>query len=128
MAETKHSGSYLAVIHGHTYLVQNLDIDIGEHHGGMSIDFGIIKGYFKKTWHHKFFLPKHLETFKGDLVELLNSMKINTDNIRFIKGTTAEDMALIIQEDIKSLCRVHGCTCHSVSFMFYEGPGQSAVV
>lgn len=62
-------------IHGHTYFVRNLTIDVTmipietdrgagvieaeyEKPNGISIDFGEIKDYFKNNWDHKFIVPE----------------------------------------------------------------------
>lgn len=111
-------------IHGHTYFVRNLEIevaDIGE--SGMSIDFGIIKTYFKEQWDHKFIIPKKDKDYWLHIYEHTGHSLL--DNRKIVKYTTAEWMALKIQQDLElDLDLPQG----SVHLELWEGPHQAVIV
>ena len=118
------------VIHGHTYFVRNLTIEVdgfGLDNKGMSVDFGIIKGFFKKEWDHKFIVPdsdgsKWVEACK----EIDPFMALA---IRPLRYTTAEWMAVVIRRDLgKELGWDEATAAMNIHFELWEGPHQAVIV
>ncbi len=121
-------------IHGHTYFVRNLEIDVDVIDSvGMSIDFGLVKGHIKDRWDHKLILPKEIngEEIQGirELMDAFDLMKVNCFNMIFIKHTTAEWMATEIRRglgvqfgwsEVVSADRIH--------LELWEGPNQAVKV
>ena len=120
-------------IHGHTYFVRNLEIEV-ETVGdtGMSIDFGIIKGFFKENWDHKFFVPeddyeKWREAFLGPDAPI--NMDVEGHWLKAIKYTTAEWMTVIIRRDLGELIEwSEVVAADKIHFDLYEGPNQAVRV
>ena len=125
-------------IHGHTYYIRDLTIDLGEpklDQSGMSIDFGIIKGYFKDHWDHKFIVPtNHYMFLQKALIDCEFPEELNPpmiSNMVPLEFTTCEGMAEVIREQLVILLRQSygdwiNPSC--ISFKLFEGPNQAVEV
>ncbi len=121
-------------IHGHTYFVRNLEIEVETIDDiGMSVDFGIIKKYFKDWWDHKLILPKEIngEEIKG-IKELMNAfdlMNVSIRNMLFLKHTTAEWMAVEIRRCLGvELGWTEVYAAANIHLELWEGPNQAVKV
>ena len=108
-----------AGIHGHTYTVKDLVIDITDVQWdtdtGISIDFAVIKAYFDREWDHKFIVPPEWEE---------NMVFMNMPyNLKTLPYTTAECMAHEIRSDLT--CIAEGGEVH---FSLYEGYGKCVMI
>lgn len=111
-------------IHGHTYFVKDFTIVVDKlDEVGISIDFGIIKDYFKTTWDHRFIIPECDADFWKHIYEECGHVAI-ADNRKVVEFTTCEGMAMKIQEDLLELFG-RQWTPH---FTLCEGPDQGVVV
>ncbi len=120
-------------LHGHTYFVRNLEIEIETLDSvGMSIDFGLIKRYFKSEWDHKFFVPgddyeKWREAFLGPDAPI--NMDVEGHWLRAIKHTTAEWMVVEIRKGLGELMEWNEVvSALKIHFDLYEGPNQAVKV
>jgi 6-pyruvoyl-tetrahydropterin synthase len=127
-------------IHGHNYFVWDLTITIHNRtnvtldNKGMIVDFGIIKDYFKQNWDHKFIIPEDDTQFW----ESIMSKGIVLNNLKPIKHTTAEYMAMVMQEELQELVskyyleeesdRRSWFDAVSVRFTLSEGPVQGITI
>lgn len=114
--------------HGHTYFVRNLEILVSPDtldEVGMSIDFGLIKGYFKTEWHHKnIVLASSLIAWR-DFYKFMGYR----DNLKPMKYTTAEWMAIIIRRDLgKSIGWDEADAAMKIHFSLWEGPNQAVKI
>lgn len=106
-------------IHGHTYCVKNLRIPIEVlDEIGMGPDFGLVKGYFKEHWHHKFIIPRKDEGYWDHIYEETGHCVVD-DNRVVLRFTTCEFMAEVIRVDLAELLDVNRRDIH---FTLYEGP------
>lgn len=130
VAEISLATATLTAVHGHTYFIKDLEIDIESpmlDQAGLSIDFGIIKQYFKVQWDHKLIFPEHVdEKLITELLKIFSYLGIK-DNLVIREGTTAEVMAMEIRSDLTKLVKTH--YHHTVdevdiSFTICEGPNQ----
>jgi len=111
-------------IHGHTYFVRNLTVEVDEFDkNGMSIDFGIIKDYFKREWDHKFIIPTEDADFWKHIYEECGNNAV-ADNRKLVKHTTAEYMAEKMQEDLINIFERR----YTPHFTLCEGPDQGVEV
>ena len=117
-------------VHGHTYIVRQLTIDIfGIDDMGISIDFGIIKDYFKNEWDHRFIVPKEDYHLWREITKELKLL----DNLKPVKYTTAEWFNIIIKSDLIEMLnkRYPGkltADMYPVSFILLEGPKQGVLI
>ena len=116
-------------IHGHTYFVRNLEIEIETLDSvGMSIDFGLIKGYFKNQWDHKFIIPIKDEEYWRHIYEQTGCLPMS-DNRKVIKHTTAEWMVVEIRKGLGELMEWNEVvSALKIHFDLYEGPNQAVRV
>ncbi len=130
-------------IHGHTYFIQELRIDVSqiplewdnpELDDGMSIDFGLIKTYFKEEWDHKFLVPdRHYDTWEP-LLQHGPLRGIIKYNLKPLTHTTAEWMATEIRLGLKSLLEYfmdktpYKAELDMIHFQLWEGPHQAVEV
>jgi len=115
--------------HGHNYIVENLTIDFEVERMddmGVVIDFGVVKGYFKREWNHRNVVPQeHLEAWQ----RLYEELGLE-DNLKPVLLTSVEAFAVIIKRDLAKLAHVDPCDVH---FTIYETggpelPGMGATV
>ena len=121
-------------IHGHTYYVRDLTIELPVNDTldemGMSIDFGRIKEYFKQSWDHKLILPNDIEGLRT-IFDGFKLAGITIFNIIHLPNTTAEGMALVMRDRIASIlgwrydCKYNQDFIH---FKLFEGPNQAVEV
>ena len=107
-------------------MIDITDIEISEN--GMSIDFGLIKGYFKEHWDHKMFVPSdYFDAIQNALLEVYYGVGMAHPNTYLvpIEKTSAEWMAV---EILKALCDKFDRDTDQVHFEIWEGPHQFAVV
>lgn len=124
-----------AGIHGHTYYVKDLVIDLDTptfNEMGITVDFGDIKDYFNTQWDHKFLVPSghymYLERalLQCDFPEELNPPMIS--NMIHLEYTSAEIMALTIKRDLEELAYKNLKWVPRVHFKLFEGPHQAIQV
>ncbi len=121
-------------IHGHTYFVRNLEIEIETLDSvGMSIDFGLIKKHIKSTWDHKLILPKEINGIEiqgiRELMDAFELMNVDIKNMMFIKHTTAEWMAVEIRKGLGVMLEWNEVVAaDKIHFDLYEGPNQAVKV
>ena len=113
------------VIHGHTYFVRNLEIEVDElglNEQGISVDFGVIKGYFKENWDHKFIVPKDEMTGHAWLGKF-------SENLVELRFTSAEWMAIIIRKELgEKIGWDEPTAAFKIHFELWEGPNQAVIV
>ena len=118
-------------IHGHTYFVRNLEINVSElelDEVGMSVDFGIIKGFFKSEWDHKFIIPEKDEEYWKHIYEQTGCLPVS-DGRKVIRYTTAEWMAIVIRRDLGELLEWSEVdAAMNIHFELWEGPNQAVKV
>jgi len=131
-------------IHGHTYTIKDLQIVIPTGTGfeltdnGLSIDFAEIKNYFNEQWDHKFMILKEDEEYWKHIFEECGIAPV-LDNRKIVWGSTAEAMAMTIQEalekivydrypKLRDLVETMKVPSHIVSFTLYEGPNHGVSV
>lgn len=109
-------------VHGHTYFVRNLTVEVNEFDAvGISIDFGIIKDYFKREWDHKFIIPLKDTLFWHTFYQ---DFPIVADNRKIVEFTTCEGMAVKMQEDLLDIFERR----YTPHFTLCEGPDQGVEV
>lgn len=117
--------------HGHTYFVRDLEILVPPDtldEVGMSIDFGLIKGYFKTEWDHKFVIPKKDEDYWRHIYEETGYCPID-DNRVVLKYTTCEWMAIIMRRDLgKAIGWNEADAAMNIHFELWEGPNQAVKI
>lgn len=143
-------------IHGHTYFVRNLNIDVSmipiesdgeeqvfkEGPDGISIDFGEIKDYFKEKWDHKFIIPKEHEVLWTSWIRESLWTRPTEAEIKkevgeqfvFLWATTAEVIAYEIQKGLLEIVKKYQdrtpypAKLEQIHFELWEGPHQAVVV
>ncbi len=123
-------------IHGHTYFVRDLEISVTDvlDEVGMSIDFGLIKGYFKTRWDHRFVIPFDDEEFWTIRLDSPVS-----GNVKLLRYTTCEHMAEVIRADLADILSRHyygddykakrtGYPSTWIHFSLWEGPNQAVKI
>ena len=91
-------------IHGHTYFVKDLRIEVKEaiNSMGISVDFGTIKKYFKSRWDHKFIVPLEYYKYWNNILDA-NQLNCDSSNLVPLEFTTCEWMAAMMVRDLTSL-------------------------
>jgi len=115
-------------VHGHTYFVRDLEIEfVSINEQGMFIDFGDIKGYFKEQWDHKFIVPLKDEEFWLHNYRNVGYCPVD-NNLKAVARTTAEGMAMQIQEELAHLIAEKTREKTAPHFKLFEGPNQSVEI
>ena len=127
-----------AGIHGHTYFIKDLTIDMGVpilDKMGISVDFGDVKQYFKDEWDHKFIIPKSHKMFLESALltfpEELDPPKVN--NLKPVEFTSAEGIAEMMQYELVDIVNPKDIGFQPVSqsdihFKLFEGPNQAVEI
>jgi len=113
--------------HGHTYFVRELTVDLPQaklNEQGISVDFGIIKGYFKESWDHKNIIPKASLIAWQDFYSFMGYK----DNLRPVISTSAEFMAQVMKKELEGLILKEAFQTNVVHFELCEGPAQGVFV
>jgi len=104
--------------HGHTGFINDISIDIEDvelDESGISIDFGIIKTYFKK-WHHKNIVP---QIHYAHWLEFYKKMGFK-DNLIPLPHSSCEVIKAKMKEELSILLNLPE---EKINFEFWEGPG-----
>lgn len=102
-----------SVLHGHTYIIRNLEIYVDDF-----VDFGDIKEVIR-GWDHTTIVPeRYVVIWLNEIAPLLEKVGASL-KIRHVESTTVECIGETIQKELMSLKHVVGCT-----FKIYEGQNQ----
>jgi len=107
--------------HGHSYIIEELMITVsGElNEQGIAIDFGDIKGYFKKEWDHKQYVPvQHMPIW----TEHYKKLGMDIKQLKPLRYTTCEDISDKIIDDLFMMFD----NIVQIGFTIYEGASEGS--
>jgi len=114
-------------LHGHTYFIKKLKIDITnetmDKETGYCIDLGEIKAYFKENWDHILLVPtRHEHIWQKAKILVANECVLD---IKSIENTSVEEIAMTIKRELATKFDLDEECVH---FTIYEGDNQGVSI